>query len=215
MGRTTRWLVPSLLLAWTAGGLRPAAEGRPPADVAGEYPGREGHLLLRHEQPPPDARPALAEGPERPQAAAGDREHPRRGVPGGRQVDGAGRGRRPGGKRRLCRGLDQLPAERRGDLAGPDPRLKAAIRWIRANAAKYGLDPDRIGVIGASAGGHLAAMLGTGGGSRGPGRGRRAAPRRHSRVRCVVDLFGPSDLPAMGTIPAGSTTTQPTRPSRS
>ena len=37
---------------------------------------------------------------------------------------------------------------------------KAAIRWVRANAAKYHLDPDRIGVIGGSAGGHLVAMLG-------------------------------------------------------
>src|SRR5207249_1056789 len=38
---------------------------------------------------------------------------------------------------------------------------KAAIRWIRANAKKYNLDPDRIGVWGSSAGGHLVSMLGT------------------------------------------------------
>ena len=38
---------------------------------------------------------------------------------------------------------------------------KAAIRWLRANAAKYHLDADHIGVWGASAGGHLVAMLGT------------------------------------------------------
>src|SRR5262249_16290821 len=36
---------------------------------------------------------------------------------------------------------------------------KAAIRWVRANAKKYNLDPDRIGVVGDSAGGHLVAML--------------------------------------------------------
>ncbi|MGH7202399.1 MAG: alpha/beta hydrolase fold domain-containing protein, partial [Planctomycetaceae bacterium] len=41
---------------------------------------------------------------------------------------------------------------------------KAAIRWIRANAAKYHFDPDRIGVVGTSAGGHLVALLGTSGG---------------------------------------------------
>lgn len=38
---------------------------------------------------------------------------------------------------------------------------KAAVRWVRANAGKYGIDPDRIGAIGASAGAHLVALLGT------------------------------------------------------
>src|SRR5262249_36362207 len=37
---------------------------------------------------------------------------------------------------------------------------KAAVRWVRASARKYGFDPDRIGACGGSAGGHLAAMLG-------------------------------------------------------
>jgi acetyl esterase/lipase len=79
---------------------------------------------------------------------------------------------------------------------------KAAIRWVRANAARYNLDPDRIGVIGASAGGHLVAMLGTGGsvealeGDLGPYKGVS------SKVKCVVDEFGPSDLLAMGDYPS-------------
>ena len=38
---------------------------------------------------------------------------------------------------------------------------KAAIRWLRAHAEEYGLDPERIGVWGSSAGGHLVALLGT------------------------------------------------------
>ena len=38
---------------------------------------------------------------------------------------------------------------------------KAAVRWVRANAEKYGIDPDRIGAIGASAGAHLIALLAT------------------------------------------------------
>jgi acetyl esterase/lipase len=74
---------------------------------------------------------------------------------------------------------------------------KAAIRWIRANARKYNLDPDKIGVIGDSAGGHLVAMLGTSGGVKalegdlGPHKGVS------SRVQCVVDLFGPAEILAM------------------
>jgi acetyl esterase/lipase len=79
---------------------------------------------------------------------------------------------------------------------------KAAIRWIRANAKKYNLDPARIGVIGDSAGGHLVAMLGASGGVEalegdlGPHKGVS------SRVQCVVDLFGPSDIAAMKDYPS-------------
>jgi acetyl esterase/lipase len=40
---------------------------------------------------------------------------------------------------------------------------KAAIRWLRGNATEFGIDPDRIGVWGTSAGGHLVAMLGVNG----------------------------------------------------
>lgn len=38
---------------------------------------------------------------------------------------------------------------------------RAALAWMRSNAARYGLDPDRVGAVGASSGGHLVAMLGT------------------------------------------------------
>jgi acetyl esterase/lipase len=38
---------------------------------------------------------------------------------------------------------------------------KAAVRWLRANAARFHLDANRVGVFGTSAGGHLAAVLGT------------------------------------------------------
>ena len=38
---------------------------------------------------------------------------------------------------------------------------KAAVRWLRANASRYGVDPDQIGAIGGSAGGHLVALLAT------------------------------------------------------
>jgi acetyl esterase/lipase len=74
---------------------------------------------------------------------------------------------------------------------------KAAIRWIRANARKYNLDPDKIGVIGDSAGGHLVAMLGTSGGVK--ALEGDLGPHKHvsSRVQCVVDEFGPAEILAM------------------
>lgn len=39
--------------------------------------------------------------------------------------------------------------------------VKAAVRWVRANASKHGIDPNKIGAMGGSAGGHLTLMLGT------------------------------------------------------
>jgi acetyl esterase/lipase len=70
---------------------------------------------------------------------------------------------------------------------------KAAIRWLRANAGKYHLDADHIGVWGESAGGHLVAMLGTAGGVKElEGTGGNADKSSH--VQCVVDWFGPTDL---------------------
>jgi len=75
---------------------------------------------------------------------------------------------------------------------------KAAIRWVRANARKYNFDPENVGVIGGSAGGHLVAMLGTSGGV--PALEGDVGPYQgtSSKVKCVVDQFGPSDLLAMG-----------------
>ena len=70
---------------------------------------------------------------------------------------------------------------------------KAAVRWLRANAAKYHIDSQRIGTTGGSAGGHLAQFLGvtqdvpqfegTGGN-----------PGQSSHVACVVNVYGPSDF---------------------
>lgn len=69
---------------------------------------------------------------------------------------------------------------------------KSAIRWLRAHAAEYGLDGDRIGAWGVSAGGHLAALLGTTGDTRDFDVGEHLD--RSSEVRCVCELFGPADL---------------------
>jgi acetyl esterase/lipase len=74
---------------------------------------------------------------------------------------------------------------------------KAAIRWLRASAAKYHLDPAHVGVWGASAGGHLVALLGTTGGVKQlEGTGGNA--EQSSRVQAVVDLFGPADFLTIG-----------------
>jgi acetyl esterase/lipase len=69
---------------------------------------------------------------------------------------------------------------------------KAAVRWLRANAARYGYDPERVASYGASAGGHLAAMLGTAGDATVFEVG--ANLEVSSRVQAVVDFFGPTDF---------------------
>ena len=66
-----------------------------------------------------------------------------------------------------------------------------AVRWVRANAATYGVDPDRVGALGWSSGGQLAAFLGT--------RDTRdntdpALATFESRVSCVVTLGGIFDM---------------------
>jgi acetyl esterase/lipase len=70
---------------------------------------------------------------------------------------------------------------------------KAAIRWLRANAAKYRLNTGRIAAWGASAGGHLAAMLGTSGGVADL-EGDLGNEKESSRVQAVIDFFGPTDF---------------------
>jgi acetyl esterase/lipase len=69
---------------------------------------------------------------------------------------------------------------------------KAAVRWLRANAAKYNLDPKRIGVTGGSAGGHLAQFLGVTAGV--PEFEGDLNPGFSSAVACVVNVYGPSDF---------------------
>lgn len=70
---------------------------------------------------------------------------------------------------------------------------KAAVRFLRANAEKYRLDPDHFGVWGISAGGYLAALLGTAGDQT---RWDNVGEYRDvsSRVQAVVDWYGPTDF---------------------
>lgn len=74
--------------------------------------------------------------------------------------------------------------------------VKCAVRYLRANAPTYNLDPARIGVWGSSAGGHLVSMLGTAKPNAGYDVGQYL--NQSSRVQAVVDLFGPADLTASG-----------------
>jgi acetyl esterase/lipase len=71
--------------------------------------------------------------------------------------------------------------------------VKCAIRYLRAHAARYGIDPNRIGVWGASAGGHLAALAGTAGDV--PQlEGSGGWQDQSSRVQAAVDWYGPTDI---------------------
>ncbi|MEA2572458.1 MAG: hypothetical protein QOI24_4459 [Acidobacteriota bacterium] len=77
--------------------------------------------------------------------------------------------------------------------------VKAAIRWLRANAARYELDASRVGIWGIGAGGHLAALAGTSNGASAlddPSLGNAAYP---TNVRAVVDFYGATDLPRLAT----------------
>ena len=70
--------------------------------------------------------------------------------------------------------------------------IKAAVRWLRAHAGEYGLDPERIAVFGTSAGGHLAVFMGVSNGNPSYDVGENL--EFSSSVRAVVDFFGPTDL---------------------
>lgn len=84
--------------------------------------------------------------------------------------------------------------------------VKAAVRYLRANAAKYQLDPERIGATGMSSGGHLTAFLGTSGGVKTHTVGDVTMDLEgtlgdhagvSSAVNAVCDWFGPTDFLVM------------------
>ena len=70
--------------------------------------------------------------------------------------------------------------------------VQRAVRWVRANATHYGIDPALVAAFGWSAGGQLAALLGT----RDTREGTSVLAAYPSRVACVVDLAGDVDLAA-------------------
>lgn len=73
--------------------------------------------------------------------------------------------------------------------------VKCAVRYLRAHADKYGIDPDRIGAVGFSAGGHLSMMLGAMDPDDGL-EGEGGWADQPSKVQAVVSFFGPTELAA-------------------
>jgi len=71
---------------------------------------------------------------------------------------------------------------------------KGALRYLRANAKKYHIDPDHVGAWGSSAGGHLVAMLGVAGAVKDLEGTVGGNLQYSSRVQAVCDWFGPTDL---------------------
>ncbi len=71
--------------------------------------------------------------------------------------------------------------------------MNRAVRYIRHHAKDYGIDPDRIGIYGGSAGGHLSLMQGTAG-DRGSWLAKDPVERESSRVQAVACFFPPTDF---------------------
>lgn len=71
--------------------------------------------------------------------------------------------------------------------------MKRAVRYIRTHAEKFKIDPNRIGVTGASAGGHLSLMLGTNSDEGNPKAGD-IVDRASCRVQAVACFFPPTDF---------------------
>lgn len=78
--------------------------------------------------------------------------------------------------------------------------VRRAVRVIRLKAKRFGVDPERLGVFGGSAGGHLSLMLGTTGDDGDPN-AKDEVLRQSSRVAAVVALYPPTDLRGWTTNP--------------
>jgi len=75
---------------------------------------------------------------------------------------------------------------------------KSAVRWLRAHADAYGINPDKIVAWGSSAGGHLAALVGTSAEVAELEDLSAGNSSHSSRVQAVIDWYGPTDFLQMG-----------------
>lgn len=97
----------------------------------------------------------------------------------------------------------RLSGEAKSPAAVED--CKCGVRWMRANAEKYGVDPNKIAAVGGSAGGHLSALLGTSGGVK-ELEGKSGHNKYSSRINLVVSFFGVFDMADMIKKKAGGIT---------
>ena len=80
---------------------------------------------------------------------------------------------------------------------------KGALRWLRAHANEYNFDPEKVGIMGISAGGHLVSLIGTSGGVAELEGTVGGNAEQSSRAQCVINLCGVGDMltiKAQGTI---------------
>jgi acetyl esterase/lipase len=89
--------------------------------------------------------------------------------------------------------------------------IHRAVRFIRVHAAEYGVDPNRLGIAGASAGGHLSLMMAAYGGPGDPA-ARDPVDRASSQVQAVAIFFPPTDFLNYGKDGVRALTYEPLRP---
>jgi len=154
-------MMAGLTAVLAAGSLAAAPDSRPLAEFMKEpapeeivYARRDGQDLLLHTFKPADWK-------------ASDRRPAVLWIHGGAWVGGSPEGSLPFGRYFADRGaVAFVITYRKARPEGPGVAdciadVRSALRWVRSHAAELGLDPDRIAVVGESAGGHLAASLGT------------------------------------------------------
>jgi acetyl esterase/lipase len=86
--------------------------------------------------------------------------------------------------------------------------LKTGIRWVKAHAQDYGIDPDRLGIAGASAGGHLASLAITTAEDGNP-KAKDELDRYDTRVKAAVIFFPPTDFLEWGDVKVKEGQTSP------
>lgn len=123
-------------------------------------------------------------------------------------------------RRLVCRGYAVASISYRLSTTAPFPAqihdVKAAIRFLRANAASYGLDPQRFATFGSSAGGHLAALAATSSGVAELEDLSQGNAGLSSAVQAAINWYGPTDfaqmdsqLLAQGCSPGSASHSQP------